>query len=107
MLVPMGSSGGFYLGADRGLFCPLRGPDAIADHPSLRARAKQSMARHSDHGLLRRAAPRNDGVQPTKKAPAGASSNLRHSGPAQCASAQTFFLVKYIIPAKMIRDTNT
>src|ERR1700730_1912562 len=25
----------------------------------------------------------------------------------QCASAQTFFLVKYIIPAKMIRKTNT
>jgi hypothetical protein len=25
----------------------------------------------------------------------------------QCASAQTFFLVKYMSPAKMIKNTNT
>src|ERR1700687_1251177 len=47
------------------------------------------------------------GRHPNKKAPAGAFSNLRHRHRDQCASAQTLFLVKYISPAKMIRNTNT
>src|SRR3974390_73654 len=44
--------------------------------------------------------------QPNKKAPEGAFRRhlMRHD---QCASAQTFFLVKYIRPVKMTRKTKT
>src|ERR1700722_1747510 len=85
MLVPMGCSIDFLAMADWRLFCPHCGQDAI--RPRYRT-------------LLR-----HDG--PNKKAPPGLFSNSHSRHQTQCASAQTFFLVKYIKPAKMIRNTNT
>src|SRR2546421_10523546 len=55
-------------------------------------------------------APQDDGnarVDPTKKAPAAAFPNSAIGTKRQCASAQTFFLVKYINPVNRIRNTNT
>src|ERR1700682_2924120 len=44
---------------------------------------------------------------PTKKPPQGLFPIHIIGAHAQCASAQTFFLVKYISPENMIRNTNT
>ena len=63
------------------------------------------MRRTSESGFRLRCAPRND-VQQKSPRP-GAFSFPSSLDAAQCASAQTFFLVKYIRPAKMIRTTNT
>src|SRR5258708_7321704 len=84
MLVPMSSSDDFLKGAVWQLFNPQGSQEAI-------------VASATDEFHLK----------PNKKAPAGAFSNSRHRVPGQCASAQTFFLVKYISSVKMIRNTKT
>ena len=54
----------------------------------------------------RRPRQRGRATSPTKK-PRRGFSNSRHPTNTQCASAQTFFLVKYSSSVRMIRNTDT
>src|SRR5712671_119816 len=104
MLVPMRSSGDFLAGrlaailAGAGSRCNR---DSVipgwSEGPDLRC----AIAHRGISRFRVRYAPRNDELN--KKAPERASSNSHYRGKRQCASAQTFFLVKYISPANMIR----
>src|SRR3979490_573620 len=129
MLVPMGSSDDFLEGPTGGYFVRSRVrkqsvriaelvPRMLRNAPLLRRGALLIRGlwdvhrwvpalRSSAKALHRVRDTYLDVLQPNKKAPAVDSSNLRHRSHAQCASAQTFFLVKYISPANMIRNTNT
>src|ERR1700686_5110360 len=102
MLVPMGSSGDFLGVPIEGhlVRCAVRKQSGSYRthnrHPEARALAHLRMT-------TTRALP-----DPTKKPPQGASSNSHYPvAKGQCASAQTFFLVKYIKIVNRIRKTNT
>jgi hypothetical protein len=47
------------------------------------------------------------GMTAQQKSPRGGFFAFKPASLSQCTSAQTFFLVKYISPTKMIRKTNT
>src|SRR5258707_10444712 len=116
MLVPMGSSADLLAMADWPLSCPHCGLDAIGSgtampsirthnrHPEVRALARlegwaASASVRSFEARPRGLAPQDDGgcaSRAQQKSPAGAFSNSHSRHQAQCASAQTFFLVKYI-----------
>src|SRR5260370_22182005 len=101
MLVPMGSSGDSSLrGSRQRPLCPLGRQDAIQQKKPPQGASSNSRGRRRRQPLTPTLSERASLVSPPRRAGRGRRK-------AQCASAQTFLLVKYISPAKMIRNTNT
>src|ERR1700744_5642952 len=98
MTVPMGSSGDVVV-MRRTAFCRLRGADAITvRHSGMRAQARRPGIHNPGQWLWIPGSPlRGNPERQQEKAPVAGGflfSHRRHGD--QWASAQTFFLVKYI-----------
>src|SRR5579872_6955259 len=88
---------------------PLCGKDAIHTQSFRGARERElwcAIAHLRTSRFRGWCSAHHPGMTVTKKPLAGLF-RFQQFRKAQCASAHTFFLVKYIIPAKMIRNTKT